>query len=144
MDEITEGCPSDSLPDRRVRIVLVDDDHTLMKEVRRLLGDEPTFVIVASAPSLKVAVERARAARADVVLLHADPAEPRRFDGVRSIRRSLPSAKVVVLGMNIDAGYVHEALEAGVAGYYDADNEVDALFEVTRTAAHPWRGGGLG
>jgi two-component system, NarL family, response regulator NreC len=112
-----------------IRVLVVDDHAVVRSGLRRLLDAEPDIETVGEAPTAERAVFEAIEQRPDVVLM--DLVMPGRggIDGMPPLLQAVPDAKVLVLSMQDDPRYVHEAFEAGAAGYVlkeAADTEVVA------------------
>jgi DNA-binding NarL/FixJ family response regulator len=98
--------------------VLVADDHTLVREgVRALLATAGDIEVVAEAADGREAVERARAAAPDVILIDIAMPGLGGLEAVPMLKREVPNAKVLVLTQYEHADYVRRFLRLGVAGY---------------------------
>jgi DNA-binding NarL/FixJ family response regulator len=98
--------------------VLIADDHTLVRDgVRALLATAGDIEVVAEASDGREAVERARGARPDVVLIDIAMPGLGGLEAVPLLRREVPDAKVLILTQYEHADYVRRFLKLGVAGY---------------------------
>ena len=94
--------------------VLIADDHALVRSgLRMLLESDGEYEVVAEAGNAEEAVRLARLEKPDVVLL--DVVMPGRsgLDALADVREAAPEAKVLVLSMQDDPRYVHEAFANG-------------------------------
>jgi two-component system response regulator NreC len=100
-----------------VHILLVDDHAVLRSGLRLLLDAQPGLQVVGEAGDAQEALELAAKVQPDLVLL--DLTLPQ-MDGIAMLpllRKLLPSARVLVLTMHDDEGYLRQAFRAGAAGY---------------------------
>ena len=130
--------------------ILICDDHALLRSgLRRLLDAEEDLKVVGEAASADEAIERARPLQPDVVLL--DIVMPGRsgLDALPEICDAAPEAKVLVLSMQDEPGYVRRAFASGASGYLlkeAADRElVQAVRDIAagRRYVHPLLGARL-
>ena len=102
---------------KKIRI-LVADDHTLMRTgLRLLLDSQPDMEVVGEASDGRETVSQATALSPDVVLLDLSMPNVNGIQALRMLRHRLPEARILVLTMHDDDGYVRRVLEAGGAGY---------------------------
>ena len=119
-----------------IRVLVVDDHAVVRSGLRRLLDAEEDIESVGEAPDADRAVFEAMEHKPDVVLM--DLVMPRKggIAGMPAVLRAVPDTKVLVLSMQDEPRYVHEAFEAGASGYVlkeAADAEVvAAIREVAR------------
>lgn len=100
-----------------ISLMLVDDHPMWRETLRKVLERSKVGTVVAEAGDGNEAVELARAARPDVVLM--DMHMPH-FDGVQAtqaLSAELPEVKVLVLSSADDREQVLAALRAGASGY---------------------------
>ncbi len=117
--------------------LLIADDHTLVRQgLRQLCEGIGGFEVVAEAENGVQAVELARAAQPDVILM--DIVMPK-LDGVAAIRqiiRDTPTARIIALTMYREDQYMLDAIRAGARGYLlktvDAGELISAIEAVCR------------
>ncbi|MEU4428706.1 response regulator transcription factor [Actinoplanes sp. NPDC024001] len=102
---------------RPTRILLADDHALVRRGVRLILDNEPDLEVVAEAADGAEAVQLARAAEPELVIL--DVAMPRLtgLQAARELSRSAPDLKLLFLTMYDNEQYFFEALRVGAAGY---------------------------
>jgi len=106
-----------SRPAVPISLMLVDDHPMWRETLRKVLERSKVGTVVAEASDGREAVELARAARPDVVIM--DMHMPG-FDGVeatRALSAEMPDVKVLVLSSADDREQVLAALGAGASGY---------------------------
>ena len=123
---------------KTIRVLIVDDHAVVRSGLHLLLDSEPDIEVVGEAGNVKEAVFEAREKKPDVVLMDVVMPEQSGIEGVPLVLKEAPEAKVLVLSMQDDPRYVHEAFGAGAAGYVlkeAADAEVvSAVHEVGRAS----------
>jgi len=134
---------------KAIRVLIVDDHAVVRSGLHLLLDADPGIEVVGEAGTVKDAVFEARSKKPDVVLMDVVMPEQSGIEGVPLVLKEAPGAKVLVLSMQDDPHYVHEAFAAGAAGYVlkeAADAEVvGAVHEVFegRRYVHPALGARL-
>jgi len=119
-----------------IRLMLVDDQEMVRVGFRLILQAEADLSIVGEAADGIAAVELARAAQPDVVLM--DVRMPR-MDGIEAcglIRDHHPDTRVMMLTTFDLHDYVHEALRAGASGFMLKDAPAEQLVDAIRIVAN--------
>jgi two-component system, NarL family, response regulator NreC len=106
-----------SKKDGPIRILIVDDHAVLRSGLHLLLDAEPDIEVVGEAANVKEAVFEARDKKPDIVLMDVVMPGQTGIEGVPLVLKEAPDSKVLVLSMQDDPRYVHEAFAAGAAGY---------------------------
>ncbi|MEW2358012.1 response regulator transcription factor [Spirillospora sp. NPDC029432] len=118
-----------------IRVVLADDQALVRAGFRSLLDDEDDIAVVAEAADGAAAVEAARSARPDVILM--DVRMPG-MDGLEATRRILAAdaaVRIVILTTFDLDEFVYAALRAGVSGFLVKDTDPGELLRAVRVAA---------
>jgi DNA-binding NarL/FixJ family response regulator len=100
-----------------IRVLVVDDHAVVRSGLRRVLDAEPDIETVGEAESAERAVFEAMEHSPDVVLMDVVMPGKSGIDGLPALLQAVPSARVLILSMQDDPRYVHEAFEAGASGY---------------------------
>jgi two-component system, NarL family, response regulator NreC len=112
-----------------IRVVVVDDHAVVRAGLRLLLDAEEDMEVVGEAGNARDAVFEVRAHKPDVILLDVVMPGESGIEALPKLSREAPEARVLMLSMQDDPRYVHEAFAAGAAGYVlkeAADAEVVA------------------
>ncbi|MFJ2563220.1 response regulator [Streptomyces sp. NPDC087568] len=120
-----------------IRVVLADDQHLVRAAFAMLIAATPHMEVVGEAAHGGEAVELARTARADVVVM--DIRMPQ-LDGIEATRRiaadeDLDGVKVLVLTTYDTDEHIIEALRAGASGFLVKDTKPQDLLDGIRTVA---------
>ena len=116
--------------------VLIVDDHNLVREGLKAVFDQGSEVeVVGEAGSGEEALEMVDKAKPDVVLMDISMPGMNGIQATKLIREKCPDAKVVMLTMLDQEGYVYEAVKAGATGYMLKNTSSDDLVNAIQTVA---------
>lgn len=124
--------------DTPIRIVVADDHAVVREGIRRVLADEPDFVVVGEASTGAEALRSVEETSPDVLLLDLGLPDMGGLDVLRRLREAGTATRVLVLSMHDDSEYVRRAVEAGVDGYLLKDEAEPSMM---RTAVRTVHGG---
>lgn len=121
-----------------IRILVVDDEELVRRGFAALIGAEPGFEMVGQARNGREAIEQARHAGPDVILM--DIRMPV-LDGIEATRRivgdeRLAASRVLVLTTFDLDRYVYDALRAGASGFLLKDTAPQQLLDAIRVVAN--------
>lgn len=102
---------------KRIRILLADDHAVLRAGLRALLGAQPDLEVVGEASDGAAAIRLTQALHPDVVVMDIGMPGVSGIDATARIKHDLPTAKVLILSMHDDHGYLRQVLRAGASGY---------------------------
>lgn len=100
-----------------VRILLVDDHPIVREGYRRLLEQQPGFVVCAEADNAKDAYKFYCSEQPDVVIADLHMPGAGGLEAVRHIRQWDPRARILIFTMQLGAAFALKAFEAGASGY---------------------------
>ena len=104
-------------PNRRIRVLIVDDSELVRLGLRTLLGSYPDIEVVGEVESAGAALREVAALRPQLVLLDLRLPDGDGCEICRRILREQPDCRVLVLSSVLDARTVSEAITAGAHGY---------------------------
>lgn len=107
------GSSSDS--DTSVRVLLADDNPSMLQAARRIL--EPEFQVVGTVNAGEALLEAADALRPDVFILDISMGMLNGLEAARLLTRTGSKAKIIFLTVHQDQEFVEEAFSVGALGY---------------------------
>jgi DNA-binding NarL/FixJ family response regulator len=114
--------------------VLIVDDHNLVREGLKAVFDQGDEVqVVGEAGSGDEALELVEKVKPDVVLMDISMPGMNGIQATKLIRERHPDAKIVMLTMLDQEGYVYEAVKAGATGYMLKNTSSDDLVHAIQT-----------
>jgi DNA-binding NarL/FixJ family response regulator len=119
----------------RVRVMIVDDDELMRRGLAAVLSSDDRIEVVAEAGNGRIAVQRARHARPDVVLMDVRMPE---LDGIAATGELIaeaPGSRVVILTTFEDDAYILGALRAGASGFLLKRSSPEDLTAAIHTVA---------
>jgi DNA-binding NarL/FixJ family response regulator len=120
----------------RIRVMIADDHPLVRGGLRHLLEREGEFQVIAEAADGYEAIDLAALHKPDVILLDVGMPRLSGPDAALSISQKVPTARIVMVSMHSDEGYVLRALKAGARGYLlKASPEADVLAAVRAVAS---------
>jgi DNA-binding NarL/FixJ family response regulator len=120
---------------RRIRILLADDHAVLRAGLRALLAAQGDLEVVGEAADGAEAVRLAQALHPDVVVMDIGMPGVSGIDATARIKRDVPGAKVLILSMHDDRGYLRQVLRSGASGYVLKKAADTELLAAIRAAA---------
>jgi DNA-binding NarL/FixJ family response regulator len=120
-----------------IRILIADDQSLVRTGFRMILDAEPDLAVVGEAIDGREAVDKAKAAKPDVILMDIRMPE---LDGIEATRRIVAengddAPKILMLTTFDLNEYVYEALRAGASGFLLKDVPAEQLADGVRVVA---------
>jgi DNA-binding NarL/FixJ family response regulator len=120
-----------------IRILIADDQSLVRTGFRMILDAEPDLDVVGEAVDGREAVDKAKAAKPDVILMDIRMPE---LDGIEATRRIVndggeEAPKILMLTTFDLNEYVYEALRAGASGFLLKDVPAEQLADGVRVVA---------
>jgi DNA-binding NarL/FixJ family response regulator len=120
-----------------IRILIADDQSLVRTGFRMILDAEPDLDVVGEAVDGREAVDKARAAKPDVILMDIRMPD---LDGIEATRRIVAdggeNAPKILMLTTFDLNeYVYEALRAGASGFLLKDVPAEQLADGVRVVA---------
>jgi DNA-binding NarL/FixJ family response regulator len=116
-----------------VRILLIDD-HALVRDgLRRIIQEEPRFVVAGEAATGTEGLRLALHEPCDVVVLDLSLPDRSGLEVLKAIRSSRPAVPVLVVTMHGEEEYGVRAMRADAAGYLTNESAGDELVAAIRS-----------
>jgi two-component system response regulator NreC len=116
--------------------VILADDHALMRRsLRLLLEGEADLDVIEEADELGVVVSHVHGHRPNVLVLDLSMPGGSSLETIRKLRGAVPETQIVVLTMDENPMFAHQALTAGALGFVLKDSADDELPTAVRAAA---------
>ncbi|MBK8988718.1 MAG: response regulator transcription factor [Chloroflexi bacterium] len=100
-----------------IRILLADDHAVLRTGLAALLNARSDMTVVGEAADGAELLTLAEAAQPDVILLDLTMPRLGGLEALPLLRQRVPAARVLILTMHQDEGYLRRALKGGAVGY---------------------------
>ncbi|MCE5324094.1 response regulator transcription factor [bacterium] len=123
-----------------IKLIIAEDEPVARQAMARLFDLETDIEVVAEAENGEIAIDLARRAMPDVILM--DIRMPR-LDGIKAtqiIKQEMPNVAIVILTIYDDDTNVFQAIKAGAIGYILKDSPIDDAMNAVRAA---YRGEGI-
>src|SRR6266478_3920952 len=99
------------------RILIADDHEIVRRGIRALLENHPGWEVCGEAIDGRVAVEKTRDLRPDLVLIDVRMPNLNGLDATRQILNTAPNTRVLVLTVHESEQIVRDVLEVGARGF---------------------------
>lgn len=106
-------------PEKKIKVLLVDDSSTYRQFLRDALGSDPRIEIVSMASNGRLALPRVKHYRPDFVVLDHEMPEMNGIETLREIRRMAPELKVIMFSSHTTEGarLTMEAFKEGATDF---------------------------
>ena len=122
-------------PQRRVRVVIVDDDALVRAALRLILESDSGVTVLGEGSDGRSGYDAARSLRPDVVLMDLHMPGTDGVWATAQIAADCPDTKVVVLTAFDTDAMVAAALRAGATGFLLKDSAPEIIFRAVHAAA---------
>jgi EAL domain-containing protein (putative c-di-GMP-specific phosphodiesterase class I)/ActR/RegA family two-component response regulator len=110
-----------------IRVVVADDEETVVDVLRTLIGSDPSLHFVGAAHNAEDAIEMAVRERPDVVLLDVRMPGGGGLRAAREISKRCAPTKVVALSAHEDSDTVIGMISAGASAYLPKGDSTDKI-----------------
>ena len=122
-------------PQRRVRVVIVDDDALVRAALRLILESDSGVTVLGEGSDGRSGYDAARSLRPDVVLMDLHMPGTDGVWATAQIAADCPDTKVLVLTAFDTDAMVSAALHAGATGFLLTDSAPEVIFRAVHAAA---------
>lgn len=118
-----------------IALVLIDDNRLLRETIALTIAGQPGFKVLAASADAEEALEKVRLAKPDVVLLDIGLEDHNSLSLTATVRREVPSARVIVMGLLPLQEDVADFVRAGASGFVMKDATFEDFFATIRAVA---------
>lgn len=118
-----------------VYIVLIDDNRLLREGLAALIHSQPGFKVLTASADVDEALQKAREAKPDVVLLDFGLEDHDSLALTSTVHAEVPTARVIVMGLLSAQEDVADYVRAGASGFIMKDASFDQFVETIRAVA---------
>lgn len=118
-----------------VRILVVDDSQLMRRCLRTLLEQQGSWKVCSEASNGKEAIEKARQAAPDVIVLDFQMPKMNGLDAAREIRKQSPEIPILMLTLHMSHQLEDQAKKIGIRGACDKGN-INCVVEGVDTLLH--------
>lgn len=118
-----------------VFIVLIDDNRLLREGLAALIHSQPGFRVLTASADVDEALQKAREAKPDVVLLDFGLEDHDSLALTSTVHAEVPTARVIVMGLLPAQEDVANYVRAGASGFIMKDASFDEFVETIRAVA---------
>ena len=129
---MTEGSQGASAAVDPIRVLIADDHALFRRGLEMVLKKEPGIELVGQASDGAEAVQMAREALPDVVLMDIRMPKITGIEAARQVKVVAPSAKIVMLTVSDEEEDLFAAIRAGASGYLLKDTPLDEVAGAVR------------
>ena len=118
-----------------IRVLLVDDDALMRAGLDAIFSSDDAIEVVGEASDGRLAVERVRGLRPNVVLMDVRMPDVDGIAATREVVAVAPDARVVILTTFEDDEYIFGALTAGASGFLLKRTSPELLIDAIKAVA---------
>jgi two-component system response regulator NreC len=118
-----------------IKLMLVDDHDVVRTGLRSFLETQSNFKVVAEAKNGQQALERAREAQPDIVLMDISMPDMDGMEATLQLKKLYPDCQILVLTVHADKQYFMKMLSVGASGYITKQAAADELIAAIQAVA---------
>jgi len=118
-----------------IKLMLVDDHDVVRTGLRSFLETQPGVEVIAEAKNGLQALEKAREAQPDIVLMDITMPDMDGMEATQQLKKLYPDCQVLVLTVHADKQYFMKMLEVGASGYITKQAAADELIAAIQAVA---------
>lgn len=119
----------------QIKVLLVDNHPLVLDGLKAILETFDHIDVVGAAPSARQALEIARKAEPDVVLMDINMPELNGLDAIELFKEQTPATKLLMLSMHDSREYISTSVMYGASGYILKDVSTDEIIAAIDTVA---------
>ena len=120
---------------KKIRLLLIEDNRLLREGITAMVSRQPDLKIVAASENLKNVLPKAQKLKPQVVLLDICLRDQNSLSVAKMVKKELPEAKVIVMGLILPRADVLQFVKAGASGFVQKEASFDDFLKTIRTIA---------
>ena len=124
---------------QNIRIIIVDDHEMVIQGLSALIERNPGFEIVKTYSNGHKAIGEIEEVNPDIILMDINMPVINGFETSNQILSLNPSAKIIMLSMEVKKPYMRKALEIGIKGFVSKGADISELIQTIKLV----NGGGM-
>ena len=132
---MADSLPQKTLERSPIRVLVADDEDTVVDVLRALVGSDPSLSFVGAASDAEQAIEMVTREKPDVVLLDVRMPGGGGLRAAREISKRFPLAKIVALSAHEDSDTVIGMIGAGAGAYVPKGDSTEKTLRTIHRAA---------
>ena len=118
-----------------IKLMLVDDHDVVRTGLRSFLETQPDFKVIAEAKNGLQALEKAKEAQPDIVLMDITMPDMDGMEATLQFKKLYPDCQILVLTVHADKQYFMKMLSVGASGYITKQAAADELVAAIQAVA---------
>lgn len=118
-----------------ISVVIIDDNRLLLDALTAMIRTQPEFSVLLASTNVDDALTRLRQSTPDIVLLDIGLEEYDSLNLTETVRKGIPSARVVVMGLLTGQDDVAEYVRVGASGFVMKESSAEDLYATIRSVA---------
>lgn len=118
-----------------IALVLIDDNRILCEGLAAMIRAQPGFQVLAASCDIDEALQEARTAKPDIILLDAGLEDHDSLALTATVRAEVPMARVIVMGLLPVEEDVAAFVRAGASGFVMKDASFEDFFATIQAVA---------
>src|ERR1043166_7020460 len=118
-----------------ISLILIDDNRLLREGIAAMIRTQPGFKVLALSADVDEALERAREARPDVILLDFGLVDHDSVSLTATVHDEVPGARVIIMGLMPFQEDVATYVHPGASGFMMKDASSEDFFATIRAVA---------
>ena len=118
-----------------IKLMLVDDHDVVRTGLRSFLETQPGVKVVAEAKNGQQALEKAKEAQPDIVLMDISMPDMDGMEATLQFKKLYPDCQILVLTVHADKQYFMKMLAVGASGYITKQAAADDLIAAIQAVA---------
>lgn len=120
----------------KIRVVIVDDHQLFREGLKRIINLEDEMEVIAEFSDGNGIIDNYPSIEPDVILMDINMPKISGVEATKEVKQLYPDAKIMILSIHDDEGYVFETLRAGASGYLLKDMEAETLITAIKAVAN--------